>query len=127
LVTKTLTFKSGDLTVYGNGKTTHIIFTYEQKASDQPQNASLFFFGAANNNITFKDMKLEYRGEFFPNFGDSYKGLVSGLYIMRSDNVLIENVEIFGFNASGISVGTSTIVYSKKHPYRQMQPCTTTG
>jgi hypothetical protein len=113
LVTKTLTFKSGDLTVYGNGKTTHIIFTYEQKASDQPQNASLFFFGAANNNITFKDMKLEYRGEFFPNFGDSYKGLVSGLYIMRSDNVLIENVEIFGFNASGISVGTSTIVYSK--------------
>ncbi len=112
-VTKSLYVKTNNTTIYGNGKTTHVLFTYEQKETDSGLSASLFCFGAGLRDIVFKDMKLEYEGEFFPEFGDSYKGKVSGLYFMRNYDVIVENVEIFGFNANGIYAGATTLAYSK--------------
>lgn len=112
LVTKSLYVKTGNTTIYGNSKTSHVIFTYQQKDGDQPQTASLFCFGASTRDIVFRDMKLEYQGEFFPAFGDSYKGMVNGLFFLRNYDVLIENVEIFGFNANGIFAGAASLSYS---------------
>lgn len=112
LVTKTLFVKTHNTTIFGNGKTTHILYTYEQKESDTGLSASLFCFGPGLRDIVFKDMKLEYQGEFFPEFGDSYKGKISGLYFMRNYDVIVENVEAFGFNANGIYAGATSLAYS---------------
>ncbi len=113
-VTKNLVVRSGNITICGNNKNSHIIYEYEQRGSDTAATASLFIFAPGTKNIVFKDMKLEYKGEFFPEFGQSYNGLVSGLHFMRNYDVLIENVEIFGFNANGIFVGASKVAYSAR-------------
>ena len=55
---------------------------------------------------------MEYRGEFFPKFGDSYTGKINGLYFTEIHDLLVENVEITGFNSSGINLAGLSNAYA---------------
>ena len=120
LVTKTLTFKSGDLTVYGNGKRpTLFSHTNKRQATSLKMQASFSWRRQQQHYLQGYEIGIPRR--ILPNFGDSYKGLVSGLYIMRSDNVLIENVRFSALMPAAFR-SEHPPSFIPKHPYRQMQP-----
>ena len=115
LITKAIKITQDNITITGHGRSSHIIYTYEQKDSDNTSTASLFVFKAGICGITVSDLKLEYTGYFFPNVGQSYNGIVNGLNFNQCFDVTIENLEISGFNASGINVGTGNPkIYAKR-------------
>jgi len=103
-----------DIKICGGGKTTHIIYTREQTDEYTSETASLFVFKNGIKNVTLKDLKLQYTGFYFPEFGQSYDGKVNGILFGICENILIDTVELLGFNANAIFVsGPSKDHYSK--------------
>lgn len=108
LITKTINISTNNINIAGHGRSSHLIYSYGQKDRDNAATASLLAFAEGIRDITVKDLKLEYTGYFYPNVGETYKGKVNGLNFAQCFDVNIENVEIFGFNASGISISTGS-------------------
>lgn len=94
------------LTIRGWSKRSRIVYEYEQTDGDTVSTASLFVFRDGIRDVTVRDLQLTYTGSFFPEFGSSYAGRVAGLRFEQCFDVLIANVEISGFNASGIMQST---------------------
>jgi len=94
------------VTIRGEGTHTHIVYNYEQKEAEDDLLTSLFVFREGIRNVTISDMKLEYTGCFFPEFGQSYSGKVSALRFWQCFDVLVKNMEICGFNANAVTVAT---------------------
>jgi len=112
IVSRQLYIYSDAMTVKGDGKATVIHYNYKQLSSSTAADAALFGTRDGITDLVMRDMKLEYEGEFFPNFGDSYKGAVSGIYLPVCHNVLIENIETTGFNADGVNVAGKSGTYA---------------
>ncbi len=112
LLTKQLFIYGDNVTIKGDGNATKLIYEREQKTIDAIIDVSLF--GARNGaaNITIRDMYMEYRGEFYPNFGDSYTGKINCLYFTEIHDLLVENVEITGFNSSAINLAGLSDAYA---------------
>jgi len=112
LLSRQLFIYGDNVTIKGDGNATKLIYEREQKTIDAIIDVSLF--GARNGatNITIRDMYMEYRGEFFPKFGDSYTGKINGLYFTEIHDLLVENVEITGFNSSGINLAGLSNAYA---------------
>ncbi|MEA4831077.1 hypothetical protein SDC9_63615 [bioreactor metagenome] len=98
-----------NITICGAGPSTHLIYDFEQKSFHTSDTASFFCVVSGISSIIFRDIVLEYHGEFFPEFGHSYDGKINAINICRSSDILIENVEAFGFNSCAVYVsGTDT-------------------
>ncbi|MDF2670555.1 MAG: hypothetical protein K0R67_2861, partial [Paenibacillus sp.] len=106
LITRSLSVKTDNVTIIGSGRASKLIYTYEQTSGDNSFTASLLAFKSGIRGVTVKDLHLQYTGPYYPNFGDSYKGKVSGLRFMQCSDVRIEHVEISGFNSCAIDVAT---------------------
>ncbi|MEF3310895.1 glycosyl hydrolase family 28-related protein [Paenibacillus sp. GYB004] len=114
-ITSRIEVNADHTVLLGQGFDSKIVYTYEQTDTDTMQTASLFVFRNGIRDIQVRDMQLQYTGTFFPEAGDSYKGLVNGLKFSLCFDVLIHNVEIHGFNASGIEVMTgNSSVYGQR-------------
>lgn len=85
-----------------------IIANWEQSTGEYE--ACIFIDG--QDNVTIRDGKIEYTGTF--NHGSSYSGLVSGIHANNADYLLIEQMEIAGFNRAGIFVG-ATVTGSSRY------------
>ncbi|MBE6551791.1 MAG: hypothetical protein E7665_06625 [Ruminococcaceae bacterium] len=101
-----------NVTVKGDGNATKLIYKREQKTIDSIESISLFGARKGVFNISICDMYMEYQGEFFPNFGDSYTGKINALYFTEIHDLLVENVEITGFNSSGINIAGLSDAYA---------------
>jgi len=112
LVTKQLYAHGDNVVIKGDGNATKIIYQREQKTIDQVTEVSLWGLRAGARNVTIRDMYMEYRGEYFPNFGSSYSGKINGIYITEAHDILIENVEITGFNSSAINLAGNPNAYA---------------
>ena len=105
-VSKTIFINNGNLIIFGQGRSSHITYTYEQTEIDTTCTASLFSFKEGLENIVISNLKLEYIGYFYPNFGESYSGKVNALNFRQCYDISIENIEISGFNANAVCVAT---------------------
>ncbi|MBE6551792.1 MAG: hypothetical protein E7665_06630 [Ruminococcaceae bacterium] len=104
LISRQLYIHGDNVTVRGDGNATRIIYKRGQTMSDLVTDSSLFGARPGAVNVTFRDMYMEFVGEFFPNFGESYSGKINALCFTEIHDLLVENVEITGFNSSGISI-----------------------
>jgi len=102
LIEKPIIIDKSHLVVCGDGRQSKIIYNYAQKDGDSSRKVSLFTFADEVSDITVKDMLLEYNGHFFDEVAQSYFGRVSGVSFGICDDVLIRNIEVRGFNASGV-------------------------
>jgi hypothetical protein len=83
---------------------------------------SSFMLLRGGNGAIFKNFKLNYLGKF--NTGSSYSGFVEGLHILDSDNILIDNVEISGFNSSGLRLdGEKKLTINSISKNNRVQNC----
>jgi Pectate lyase superfamily protein len=74
------------------------------------------------NGSVFKDFHLKYLGKF--DTGKSYSGFVEGLHIFDSSNILVDNIEVSGFNSSGIRFdGKKKITYDNISKSNKVQNC----
>jgi hypothetical protein len=74
------------------------------------------------NGAVFKNFHLKYLGKF--DTGKSYSGFVEGLHIFDSSNILVDNVEVSGFNSSGIRFdGKKKITYENISRNNIVQNC----
>lgn len=74
------------------------------------------------SGAVFKDFHLKYLGKF--DTGKSYSGFVEGLHIFDSSNILVDNVEVSGFNSSGIRFdGKKKITYDNISKNNKVQNC----
>jgi Pectate lyase superfamily protein len=74
------------------------------------------------NGAVFKDFHLKYLGKF--DTGKSYSGFVEGLHIFDSSNILVDNIEVSGFNSSGIRFdGKKKISYGNISKNNKVQNC----
>jgi hypothetical protein len=119
LVTGNLSVQTNCITLEGQGCQSKIVYTYEQTVADTEQTASLFTFQAGLTGITVKRLNLHYTGTFFPNVGESYNGKVSALIFNRCEDVLVEKVDISGFNANAIYVSGTSSAYAKRFKVHQ--------
>ncbi|WP_158302151.1 right-handed parallel beta-helix repeat-containing protein [Paenibacillus mesophilus] len=119
LVTGNLSVAKDCITLAGQGCKSKIVYTYEQTAADTEQTASLFTFQAGLVGITVKRLNLQYTGTFFPNVGESYNGKVNALNFNRCEDVLVEQVEISGFNANAVYVSGTSSAYAKRFKVHQ--------
>jgi len=103
-VTKRLNIKADNVTLCGDGTDSKIIYYCDQtkKGNDRIAKSLLFVTGA--KNFICRDLYLEMQGEYFPEFGESYHGDACGICVFSSHNVLVENIEVTGFNSTGITV-----------------------
>jgi len=100
-----------------------IYYTYQQLDSDPADRISLFVFPDGVSNVDVSCLELVYLGTF--DTGSSYSGKINGLFFQGVNNLLISDVDIHGFNHSGIKLlrGESwsaqvTIAKSKLHNNR---------
>lgn len=106
-ITRSLIVRHDGTTILGQGGHSHVVYTYEQKEGDLHSAASLMVFRDGIRYVTVRDLRLSYTGSFFPEVGKSNFGRVAGLRFEQCYDVLIENVEASGFNASGIMQSTA--------------------
>lgn len=91
----------GGIIGQGMGITT-ITYTKEQPMPSPVYDGSQCAIVASGvDNVVFQDFSLVYTGTYYVA-GDSYFGVVSGLYIKDCDNVIVRRVEATGFNCTGI-------------------------
>ncbi len=114
LIEKPINISGDHLTITGDGKQSKIIYTYEQKETDNHRSASLFVFEDNISDIIVKDMTFEYTGYFFDEAQKSYYGKVSALNFNTCFDVTVSNVEIKGFNACGVAFYGTKENYSKR-------------
>jgi Pectate lyase superfamily protein len=83
---------------------------------------SSFMVMRDSNGAVFKDFQIKYLGKF--NTGKSYSGFVEGLHIFDSSNIVIDNLEVSGFNSSGIRLdGKKKITYDNISKNNKVQNC----
>jgi Pectate lyase superfamily protein len=83
---------------------------------------SSFIVMRESNGSIFKDFQLKYLGKF--DTGKSYSGFVEGLHIFDSSNIVIDNLEVSGFNSSGIRLdGKKKITYDNISKNNKVQNC----
>ncbi|MEA4831129.1 MAG: glycosyl hydrolase family 28-related protein [Oscillospiraceae bacterium] len=114
LVEQPVTISISHLKMVGDGRQSHIIYTYDQKDSDSDKSSSLFYFPSGTNDIRISELQIEYRGRFFEKLGESYSGKISAFYFSACDDVVVEKIEIFGFNANGIFINGTPDNYAKR-------------
>ncbi|GGD87322.1 right-handed parallel beta-helix repeat-containing protein [Paenibacillus nasutitermitis] len=105
-ITRSLSVRYDATTILGQGGHSNIVYSYEQMEGDLHSVASLLVFRSGIRYVTVRDLRLTYTGSFFPEVGKSNFGRVAGLRFEQCYDVLIENVEASGFNASGIMQST---------------------
>jgi hypothetical protein len=103
---KSVCIRHSHITIAGDGWQTHIVYDHVQKEGDQADKVSAVVFANGICDVTVRDIKLEYEGYFFPNFGESYTGRIDGLHFGQCFDVRIDHCEICGFNSNGINVTT---------------------
>jgi hypothetical protein len=84
--------------IYGNNAT----ITYTKAQIDINDNSESCLNIEGNDGLEISDLKLVYTGTF--DLGSSYAGVISGIRVINSDYVKITNVEVTGFNYTGIIV-----------------------
>lgn len=120
LITGSLGIPRDNFQLIGSGKGSVLHYRYDQREEDSSVSSSLFVFREGASGIAVRHLKLEYEGQFFPNPGESYAGKISALRFQLCQDVLVEDVEISGFNANGIEVITgSPLKYAKRFKVRQ--------
>ncbi|MBR6558412.1 MAG: right-handed parallel beta-helix repeat-containing protein [Clostridia bacterium] len=111
LITDQLCIPGDNITLRGDGNTTKIVYTRVQ--DDSPlEDQSLIGFKPGIRNITVKDLHMEYHGEFFGGYEQSYLGKINCIYFLEAHRVLVENVEINGFNSSGVHAAGKNSAYA---------------
>ena len=111
LVTDQLCIPGDNVTLRGDGNATKIVYTKVQDGSPL-ENQSLIGLESGISNITVRDLHMEYHGEFFEEEGQSYSGQINCIYFLEAHKVLVENVEINGFNHTGVYVAGSGSAYA---------------
>ena len=108
-----LNFNGENITICGDGQASRLIYYCDQtrKLSDTDRISKTLLFMKNGTDIVIRDLYIEMVGEFFDDLLESYHGAACGIIINNGTDVLIENVEITGFNSSGIHI--SGAKYSK--------------
>ena len=88
------TIKNIDL---NNGK---ITYSYEQDSENPSFNESCLN-SYENNNLRISNGTIEYTGTF--DHG-TYNGYISGIHTEKCNDLIIENLEVYGFNRAGITI-----------------------
>lgn len=112
LISMQLFIYGDNVTIKGDGNATKLIYKREQKTIDSVQDISLFGGRNGITNISVKDMYMEYQGNFFPELGQSYDGKINALYFYDIHDLLVENVEITGFNSSAVNIAGKADAYA---------------
>lgn len=113
-ITKTLTLRYGNVIICGDKGKTKLVFEKEQAQTDDYIKASLLVITNTARNLDIRDLSLEYNGNFFDEAGQSYSGLVCGIYLDSCSDVKISGMDISKFNHSGINVAGTTSSYLKR-------------
>src|SRR5690606_31219858 len=78
-ISRSISVNTDHISIAGQSLLSRIIYSYEQTDNDTPESASLFSFRDGIKNVQVTTLSLSYTGHFFPKFGESYQGKVSGL------------------------------------------------
>ena len=92
-----------NITISGKGV---IYYTYEQLVGDALGQAGCITFPDDTTDVSISGISLVYTGTFSP--GTSYDGKICGINFTSASNVTIDNVDISGFNHSGVYVNGTT-------------------
>ncbi|MDF2652597.1 MAG: hypothetical protein K0Q73_8402 [Paenibacillus sp.] len=119
-ITGNIPVQQTGITLCGQGPKSKLVYTYEQQPGDNFNTAALFTFNSGLSGVTVKDIQLQYTGTFFPAAGQSYNGWVCGLKFSQCSDILIANVEVSGFNSSGIMIETGNAeIYAERFKVHQ--------
>ena len=77
-----------------------ITYSYEQDSENPSFNESCLN-SYENNNLRISNGTIEYTGTF--DFG-TYNGYISGVHTEKCNDLIIENLEVYGFNRAGITI-----------------------
>jgi len=92
--------------IRGDGmRKTTITFDREQTPSSGAVDSCIV--GTGVHGAMFLDFTIVYTGTYYVP-GQSYFGYVSGLYIVDSDDVIVDRVEATGFNVAGVTFTAAT-------------------
>lgn len=83
-----------------NGNGAKIV--YDKVQVDEEGMAQSCFNIDGCDNLTIENLKIEYVGLF--DLGYSYAGLICGIRILNSNDIFVDNVEVSGFNYTGLIV-----------------------
>jgi hypothetical protein len=98
-----------DFTLEGDGASSEIIYEREQAADDKGWDHSLFNFHDGDKNIRFGQLRLTYKGTFSVGGPrQSYLGMIAGIYLPMVHDVLIDRLDVSGFNSYGIHQTTAS-------------------
>lgn len=114
LIKKNLILRYGNVMIYGDKGRTKLLFEREQTSSDTYENASLLTVTDSAKNVDIRDMTLKYSGSFFEEAGQSYSGMVCGIYVSTGSDIKISGMDISKFNHSGINIAGSSGTYVKR-------------
>ena len=105
-ITRKIDVRHDHTTLLGEGIQSHLIYEYEQGPEDEDPTASLFVFRDGIQGAAVRELKLEYIGSFYGQVGESYAGKVSALRFSQCQDVIVDHMEICGFNDSAVKLAT---------------------